>query len=232
MSRWWNEFVAAISDVIPLGLLVLLMFVAAAVVGMLWYWYPAWIPRRLPRLRAPGWRWPRLRWPAWRLRWPRLRWPAWRLRWPRWARLRWPWRRKRKREREPVPELTEPVDSDELPELPVEAFVSLADRLAFEGRYAEALRERLRAIVRDLVDHGVIEHRPGWTVTELAAAAVRSRPTVSAPLAAATRLFSDIWYGQRPAFAEHDARMREYAQAVSQVLAQPPLRSPLGAGHG
>src|SRR5262249_29041337 len=155
----------------------------------LWYWYPRWIPRRFPSGRSksrepvrrslrsrPRWRWRlRWRWPDW-LRWrrPQLRWPQ--LRWPqlRWPRVRLPWRRRRKRDREKVPELLEPLPSDELPELPVEAFVSLADRLAAEGRFAEALRERLRAIVRDLVDHGVIEHRPGWTITELAATASRA----------------------------------------------------------
>jgi hypothetical protein len=234
MSRWWTEFVAAVSDVISLGFLVLIMFIVAAIFAALWYWFPAWVPRRLPRLRwprwrRPRWRWPRWRWPRWRLRLPRLRWPGWarlRLRWPRLRWLRWPWRR-RKRGKEQTPELIGPAPSDELPELPVEAFVSLADRLAAEGRHAEAVRERLRAIVRDLVDHGAVEHRPGWTITELAGAASLARPAVSTPLDAAGRLFSDIWYGQRPATADHDARMRDYAAAVGLALAQP--RVPVGA---
>src|SRR5437763_1372983 len=91
---------------------------------------------------------------------------------------------------------------------------SRADRLAAEGRYAEAVRERLRAIVRDLVDRGLVEHRPGWTVTELARTAAAARPAVEPPLSAAALLFSDIWYGNRPAHAEHDARMRALAREV------------------
>jgi Domain of unknown function (DUF4129) len=208
MTRWWTELVAAISDVIELRYLVVLMFIGAAVVAALWYWFPAWVPRRMPRLRRPRWRlrWPALRWPGWRLRW----------RWPEWASVRWLWRRLRRKDKrdEPVPE---PADSDELPDLPVEAFVSLADRLALEGRYAEALRERLRGIVRNLVEHGVVEHRPGWTITELAAAAAQTLPAIAEPLDAAAGLFSEVWYGQRPADASHDFRMREYHDAVSLV---------------
>jgi hypothetical protein len=37
-------------------------------------------------------------------------------------------------------------------------------------------------------------------------------------LTAAGALFSDIWYGGRPAHAEHDARMRELARELSGAL--------------
>jgi hypothetical protein len=222
MSRWWTELVAAVSDVIPLELLILLMFGAAALTGALWYWFPAWIPRRWPRLHRPHWRWPRPRWPRWRLRWPRWRWQlaGWqwlrRLRWPDWRRWLSLFRRRRTAEPAPVPENLSPPE--ELPDLPVEAFVSLADRLAAEGRYAEAVRERLRAIVRELVDHGVIEHHPGWTVTELAAAAALARPVVAAPVGAAALLFSDIWYGLRRAGRDDDELMRRHAEGVRTAL--------------
>jgi hypothetical protein len=105
-----------------------------------------------------------------------------------------------------------------VPDLPSTTFVDLADRLAAEGRYAEAIRERLRGMVRALIEAGVLEHRPGWTVTELAAVAASRRPAVAGPLTAAGALFSDIWYGGRPAHAEHDARMRELARELSGAL--------------
>ena len=76
----------------------------------------------------------------------------------------------------------------------------------------------MRAIVRELVDRGVLDHRPGWTVTELARAAAAARPAVDAPLIEAGRVFSDIWYGSRPAYAEHDARMRELVAEVRRAL--------------
>ncbi len=108
---------------------------------------------------------------------------------------------------------------DELPDLPVEEFLSLADRLAAQGRFAEAVRERLRAIIRSLVDARLIEHHPEWTVTELAAAAGAAHPPVRGGLDEASLLFSEIWYGQRPAGAGDDARMRGYARQVTGALA-------------
>jgi len=107
---------------------------------------------------------------------------------------------------------------EELPSVPVTVYQSLADRLAAEGRYAEALRERYRAAIRDLVQHGVIDHRPGWTVTELARAAAVARPAVDAPLTSATGLFSEVWYAERTATPEHDERMRSLAGDVHSHL--------------
>ncbi len=200
MSRGWTEFVAAVGDVIPLGLLILLLLVVAGLVGAGLYSWPRWLPTRWWPRGAEGARRRRFR--------PGLGW----LRWFRFGWLRFRWRRRR-----PAVEPAEalPDATDELPDLPAEAFMSLADRLAAEGRYAEAVRERLRGIVRELVDAGVIEHRPGWTVTELAAAAGAAWPPVRAPLDGASVLFSDIWYGQRPAERSHDELMRRYALTVS-----------------
>jgi hypothetical protein len=192
VSRWWTESVAAFGDVVPLPLAALALLLAGALVGAGWYWWPRWVPRRFPRLRFP-----------------RIR-----LRWPR---FHWPFRRRKRDEPEaarPAPETSD----DELPDLPVAAFVSLADRLAAQGRYAEAVRERLRAMVRELVDRQVVEHRPGWTVTELAGAAGQARPVVDAPLRAAGGVFSEVWYGQRPAGAQHDERMRELADQMHRAL--------------
>lgn len=193
MSRWWTEAVAAFGDVVPLPLAALGLLVAAALTGAGWYWWPRWVPRRFPRLRMP-----RIR-----LRRPRLRWPF--------------RRRRRGTAQEPVRPAAEAL-GEELPDLPVAAFVSLADRLASEGRYAEAVRERLRAMVRELIERQVVEHRPGWTVTELAGAAARAKPVVDAPLRAAGGVFSEVWYAQHPAGAQHDARMRELADQMHRAL--------------
>jgi hypothetical protein len=203
VARWWDEFVASVDDAVGLGLVTLLLLLAAALVAAGWYLWPKWLPRNWPRPAGGG---------ARRWRWPRLRW-------------RWPWRRRKRGRKtdETAEPAVEPHETEGLPDLPAEAFMSLADRLAAEGRFAEAVRERLRAIVRELVDAGVVENRPGWTITELASAAGRARPPVRAPLDGASRLFSDIWYGLRPAGAEHDARMREYAAHVHSALTLVPL---------
>src|SRR5262249_52273092 len=124
---------------------------------------------------------------------------------------------------EPADEPERGDTQHELPDRPAEEFVSLADRYAAQGRYAEAVRERLRAIVRELVDAGAVGNRPGWTGTELARVAAAARPPVRPPLDAASLVFSDIWYGLRPAYAHHDERMREYAAQVHAALAAQPV---------
>ncbi|MFD0594416.1 DUF4129 domain-containing protein [Catellatospora coxensis] len=146
--RWWNETVAVFDDVVPFGLAAPLLLLLAAIVAVLWFSYPGWLPSR------------------WRMR-------------------------RAKRSDEPV-SYTEQADDrpdpdedepgvEELPALAPEVYLSQADRYAAEGRWAEAVRERLRAIVRELVDRGVVEHVPGWTVTELARAAARPAPSWGPP---------------------------------------------------
>jgi Domain of unknown function (DUF4129) len=181
MSRAWDEFVAAAFDVVPGPVMLLLLLVAAGVLGTLWYTFPAWVPRRLPRLHLPRFRWKR---------------------------------RTKKPVPEPVLTAAEPEPEPE-PEVPLPAgALSLADRLAAEGRYAEAIRQRLRDTIRDLVAAGIVAPQPGWTAAELAAVASARRPAVAWPLGSATELFSEIWYGDRPAQQLQDDRMRELTGQV------------------
>ncbi|MEV0839314.1 DUF4129 domain-containing protein [Actinocatenispora sera] len=132
------------------------------------------------------------------------------------------WRPRRRRHHEPVdpPAAVEPpepaADDDAVPELPPAQLASLADRYAAAGRYAEAVRERLRAMVRELVERGVLAHRPEWTVTELAAAAGRAAPQLAGTMTEAAEVFSRIWYARRTATAADDARMRTLATGVSE----------------
>jgi hypothetical protein len=178
VTRVWDEFAAAVFDVVPPQVLLLLLLAVAGLTGALWYWYPAWVPTRLPRM-------------------PRLRMPRWRL--PRWRRTRKPkTARKAKTKVEPVFAPTVVLADGTL----------LADRLAAEGRYAEAIRQRLRDVVGDLTAAGVVAPLPGTTAAEVAAAAAAQRPAVAGSLAGATDLFSEIWYGNRPALPAHDERMR------------------------
>ncbi|MDG4784865.1 DUF4129 domain-containing protein [Micromonospora sp. WMMD1102] len=183
-SRWWTETTAALGDRMPLSLVALLLVLAAVLVALGWFHYPAWAPRRLPRWRLSRWR-------------------------------------KRRRPRPTPTPQAEPetaAEDPELPDVPAQTLIALADRLAAEGRYAEAARERFRGMVRELVDRGVLEHRPGFTVTELATAAARNRPEVDHPLAEAGRVFSDLWYAEHPARREHDDRMRALATELSRTL--------------
>ncbi|MFY1598292.1 DUF4129 domain-containing protein [Micromonospora sp. WMMD737] len=184
LSRWWTETTAALGDRVPLPLVALLLVLAAVLVAVGWYTFPAWVPRRLPRLR------------------------------------------RRRRETAP-PDATPPVvPAPREPELPAAAYVSLADRFAAEGRYAEAVRERLRAMVRELTARRVVQPQPGMTVAELVRAATDTRPQVGPPLSAAGAIFSELWYGQRPASAEHDHRMREHAADLDRLLTGRPEDGP------
>lgn len=92
---------------------------------------------------------------------------------------------------------------------------NLADQLAAEGKFAEAVRERLRAIVRNLITRGLLDDRPGRTAMEIADEAGRELPTSAEDLMLAANLFGAIWYGRRPATAEHDATMRGIAERVA-----------------
>lgn len=187
--RPWNEFVAALGDAFSLSLLALLMIVGAIVIGLLWAFWREFV----------GWL-------------GSLR---------RWRRGE---KKKASKDDSEVrliteEELEEVQQSDEeLPEVDAAVFATLADRYAAEGRYAEAVRERLRAMVRELVDRGVITHHPGWTVTELAEAAGTARPAVKPPVVEATKIFTFIWYRKEPALSEHDTRMRVLAGALASDL--------------
>jgi hypothetical protein len=214
--RGWHELVATVGDLVWGGVpgLGLILLTVTVLVALLWYWWPEWgraLRRggsRLARIRPAG---------RWRLPRPGRLWGRLRLAWSRW-RLRWRWRRRRG---EPDPDGDHAdLPPDDLPELPSAALVLSADELAAQGRYKEAVRERLRAIVRELVERQVLEYRPGWTVTELARMAGQSRPAAAWPLDAASEVFSRIWYGQQDALASHDAAMREYAAQVRAALTE------------
>jgi hypothetical protein len=203
MARGWIDFVASVSDLISLPTLLLLLFLLATLVGALWYTWPAWIR------------------PA---NWVRL-----------WNRLLAAFQQSQKSTKakkaskhgetiEFAPseeELERELEAEYLPALSAEFLLARADHMAARGRYDLAVRERLRAIVRILIDHQVIGDLPGWTVTELAQAAAHNRPQVRPPLAEAVELFSDLWYGQLPAVADHDTRMRDLVNQVRQFLTQP-----------
>jgi len=89
-----------------------------------------------------------------------------------------------------------------------------ADAHAAGGRWAEAVRDRLRAIITGLEERTLLEPRPGRTADEAAADAGAVVPECAADLRAAARVFDDIWYGARPADASHDALLRRLDERV------------------
>ncbi|MEV8636299.1 DUF4129 domain-containing protein [Streptosporangium sp. NPDC051023] len=97
-----------------------------------------------------------------------------------------------------------------------------AERLAAQERWAEAIRERLRAIARDLEDRVIVDSTPGRTAGELAAEAGRALPGFAAELATAARVFDDVTYGEVPGTPDSYGVMRdldEHLRAARPALA-------------
>jgi Domain of unknown function (DUF4129) len=209
VTRFWNEAVALLGDVAPGGVTgaIFLSLVLTLLVALGWYYWPAWLP----------WNW---RWRAGRRSGGNRRTgTGWRGRF-RLGRLRWRLRFRRRR-RDRTAESPADLPPDQLPDVPAEVLVLTADQLAAQGRYAEAVRERLRAMLRELIERGIIPFSPGWTVTELAAVARQSRPALAPPLHGAVDVFSEIWYGLRPARLDDDQAMRAHAEQLRQSLSVP-----------
>lgn len=85
---------------------------------------------------------------------------------------------------------------------------SAADDHAARGEWAEAIRERLRAIVRGLEERDLLEVRPGRTADEAASEAGTVLPSCDAGLREAALTFDDVWYGSRQATAAMDEQLR------------------------
>jgi Domain of unknown function (DUF4129) len=84
-----------------------------------------------------------------------------------------------------------------------------AEAHAAAGAWAEAVRERLRAVVRSLEERAVLDERPGRTADEAATEGGRALPSCAAGLRAAAVLFDEVWYGGRPAGPESYAALRD-----------------------
>lgn len=98
----------------------------------------------------------------------------------------------------------------------------LAESAARAGRYADAVRERLRAVVRDLESRGALDARPGRTAGEVASDGGAAVPAVAEELRRAALLFDEVWYGGRAADASSYAvlvALDEHIAASRLVLA-------------
>ena len=94
-----------------------------------------------------------------------------------------------------------------------------AERAAAEGAWAEAVRERLRAVVRELEARGVLDVRPGRTAAEVARDGGSAVPGLAADLARAAAVFDEVWYGGRTADAASYAVLVEVDGRVAAVRA-------------
>lgn len=91
---------------------------------------------------------------------------------------------------------------------------TLSEQAAAAGDWAAALRDRFRAIVRELEERTILDVRPGRTALEVAHTASRWLPSVRDELHHAADLFNDVVYGEAPATAESCAAMAAFDEAV------------------
>ncbi|WP_316528901.1 DUF4129 domain-containing protein [Kitasatospora brasiliensis] len=104
---------------------------------------------------------------------------------------------------------------------------------AAAGRWTEAVREQMRALVRSLEERTLLDTRPGRTADEAAAEAGRALPEHAAALAAAARTFDDIAYGERTADQAAYRLLHELDRTLERtrpVLAPDPAPVPAPGG--
>jgi hypothetical protein len=113
--------------------------------------------------------------------------------------------------------LSEPGEPEVMVELTRSAkeWRAEAERLEGEGRWAEGLRSRHRALVADLVRRGAIPEQAGRTAGEYVRDVATTLPDATVPLAAATELFEAAWYGGADTGPAEAAR---FAALDAQVL--------------
>ncbi len=106
---------------------------------------------------------------------------------------------------------------------------SAAAAHAAAGEWAEAVRERLRAVVRSLEERSVLEPRPGRTADEAAHEAGLALPTCASALRSGARLFDEVWYGGHPAGPGSDETLRALDRQVADAR---PVRADAPSGAG
>lgn len=97
----------------------------------------------------------------------------------------------------------------------------LADDALAAGRFDEAVRETMRALVRGLEERAVLDPRPGRTAGEVAREVSVVLPPAGEAVAEAARVFDETIYGRRGADAATVGRIRTADETVRNTRAVP-----------
>lgn len=92
-----------------------------------------------------------------------------------------------------------------------------AEAHAAAGRWAEAVQERTRAVMRALEERALLDPRPGRTAAEAASEAARSLPSEAAALRTAASDFDAVTYGGRSGDREVYERVRALDLALQRT---------------
>ena len=99
---------------------------------------------------------------------------------------------------------------------------ALAAGHAAAEEWAEAIRDRMRAISLGLEERALLDHRTGRTADEVATDAAAALPGHATELREAARIFDDVWYGEHDATGaayERITRVDEQVRDAKPVLA-------------
>lgn len=106
-----------------------------------------------------------------------------------------------------------------------------AEQSAAQGDWAAAIRQRVRAIGRQLEEEGVLRPVPGRTAGELADEAGKALPGLSTELASAATAFNDVTYGELPGselnyrlVSDLDDRVRSAVMSSGQIDTESSVR--------
>jgi hypothetical protein len=93
----------------------------------------------------------------------------------------------------------------------------LAERQAQEGQWAAAVRDRFRAVVRELEVRTILDVRPARTAWEAAYSASRALPGSADALHTGAEMFNAVVYGDREADAATYAQMVAVDETVTRA---------------
>ncbi|MFI2640489.1 DUF4129 domain-containing protein [Streptomyces sp. NPDC018610] len=106
-----------------------------------------------------------------------------------------------------------------------------AEAHAAQGHWNQAVRERMRALVRALEERALLDARPGRTADEAAAEAGRTLPDHTDRLHAAARDFDDVTYGGRSADEQAYRRIADLDHDLERARPRLDADDPATAPH-
>lgn len=92
---------------------------------------------------------------------------------------------------------------------------AIAEDAAHRGDLGEAVRERFRAVVRQMEERGALDPRPGRTADEAARDGGAVFGRLRGDLDAAARAFDEVAYGNRPGSAAAYAAIRALDESLA-----------------
>lgn len=103
-----------------------------------------------------------------------------------------------------------------------------AENAAAAGRWAEAIRERFRAVIATLDERDLLPERPERTADEAARDAGEILPAHQQPLSVAARAFDEVEYGEYQGSPEGYAQILEVDQEIATTAGSTPSSSRSG----